>query len=1358
MGPPRLNDEGFVEEFNAVRMYDTPGVLLKQILDDEVSYESMKNLFTDSAALSPTERDSIQDGLKRSLGSSRAGNALVDIISNPFVWLLFATSPSAGNSLEKSGRIFTSGKKQLGEEATAYAVNNASPLRALKLLGANHLASGTALPAVVSSFSKRVLKLTEDELYTMKLGVGGDGGLDTLLESISKRFGVRQLKSLDPDDAPDVPGLKDFLKRANVFGYAVMSGMDQGRVARKTDIVRSSMVEFKRADGTLGVDKVSVTASKAKQIRELLEKRGQSADEISQRNTDYRQAVYNLKEDLADAVRDGDDAAEETIITKLSDLRVGFMLRLRDASKEEVQLYKIERELFGGTDKDAFGTIVQVLDQEAIGSYVKKEAQVPPRGTSSRDAERYREQLGDAGKVTEGYYENVSKSAEHVPLDPDSHMEQWLSANGFMPFINTQRGVMKARYAELFGNSKKFKETGEIELDEGKIARIYKSFRRSDKMSDTEKNLLLDRQYQGPIGDILGDEVLEKIVNGEISQRGFIKLLAKNRQADDLDYYMPRNVHSFTQLDESGEIVTKRVDADTVRLTGRDQASSRLMEKELLDSRVAIDDQKVILDYLVEVSEDMGPAKAKATGLDQDINYLSRNISKEENGIKETLMRPRDARSSSAKNNRVTVRNLDMNTSVRKYLKSTRNDVALFSDEVSEEVQAALADFPPIAQNPGSKLMNEREAFGGMSAYDVFDDVAQELGLAGDVHGEAYLRGPLLQRMTGVMPLNDFLGNTALNYSQRMLKSIVDSPFMDQVAGVNKTARNFVGSMRSFANKDLHSAEGATVGRNITGGFYASTLGLNVGSAVLNLFQPMLFAQAWTGMDNMAQGYAEGIKQYFGYIADRIKLPVLKALNSEEMQKVEDLRRKHFRLSDVGGNDLLDIRKSQFELLDSVAYTASGSRSVSGARFWLSELPLKLFSHTEMFNRVVTGEATLAAMAKVGKAGDSKAAFKLNRVGTEIPGVSTNVFEGDMRMAARASDNVKQMVQNTQYGSDIMNSPELFQSSALGLPWMRQFFTFPTRTLTGLTDSTRMVGGGERVWGATGLKTANPLLATAHDSLRLMGVSALIYEGGKNLIGADFSKGLAAESLYESTIVGPYLMGDDPNLPLPPLLDTVKGSVEALLESDKGLMGELLPRLAPGGIGMSKALRLAPQLASPQSTLSGLQTQFADWTKVDAQGRVPVYKADGTLLEYRSAPAMVMGSLGLDRYMFQNEQEFTKYLIKNRQASVDYRRRYVDALLANNPQRAMQVKRTYEAKFKMPLTVTREQLKSSLKRREVPVRERLLTNLPQNLRPQFAEGLIDVGGVRSQNVDEALLSTAEKMRLDPNRFNQTNEG
>jgi len=1351
--PPRLNDEGFVEDFNAVRMYDTPGVLLKQILDDEVSYESMKNLFTDSAALSPTERDSIQDGLKRSIGSSRAGNALVDIISNPFVWLLFATSPGAGKSLEKSGRIFTSGKKQLGEEATSYAVNNASPLRALKLLGANHLTSGTALPAMVSAFTKRVLKLTEDELYTMKLGVGGDGGLDPLLDSIAKRFGVRSLKSLDPDEAPDVPGLKEFLKRANVFGYAVMSGLDKGRVARKTDIVRSQVVEFRRVDGSGGIDKISVSSSKAEQIKKALDERGMSKGAMAQENHEYQRKLFNLREEWRDA--GGDIELEKKISDKADALKGAYRNDPRNQTESEIALRKIEQELFGAEGRQPIGTIVQLRPQEAIGEYTKKGITSRKRGGSIAYDEAV---MGDAGKVTEGLYENVATSTDVMGLDRGGHMQEWLSANGFMPFINTQRGVMKARYVDLFGNSKKFKETGEIELDEGKIARVYKSFRRTNNMTDVERNLLLDREYQGPLGDIIGDEVIQQVVNGEMSRDGFVKLLVNNRKSDDLEYYMPRNVHSFSQLDASGAIVSKRVDSDSVRITGRDEASSRLKEKALLDSRIAIEDQEVISDYLKSVQDEMSPEDIAFTEIDKDITVLDKTIAKERNGIIDSLKRPLDARSSSAKNNRVTVRNLDMNTSVRKYLKSTRNDVALFSDEISDEVKAALADFPPIAQNPGSKLMNERNTFGGMSAYDVFDDVAQELGLAGDVHGESYLRGPLLQRMTGVMPLNDFLGNTALNYSQTLLKGMVDSPFMDSVAGMNNTSRNFVGSMRSFANKDLHSAQGAALGRDVTGGFYASTLGLNVGSAVLNLFQPMLFAQAWTGMDNMAKGYAEGIQQYFGYIADRIKLPMLKALNSEEMQQVEDLRRKHFRLSDVGGDDLLDIRKSQFEMLDSVAYTASGSRSVSGSRFWLSELPLKLFSHTEMFNRVVTGEATMAAMAKVGKAGDAKSAFKLNRVATDIPGVTTNVFEGDMRMAARASDNVKQMVQNTQYGSDIMNSPELFQSSALGLPWMRQFFTFPTRTLTGLTDSTRMVGGGERSWGVTGLQTSNPLLATAHDSLRLLGVSALIYEGGKNLLSADFSKGLAAESLYESTIVGPYLMGDDPNLPLPPLLDTVKGSVEALLESDKGLMGELLPRLSPGGIGMSKALRLAPQIAAPSSTFSGVQTQFADWTKIDNQGRVPVYKADGTLLEYRSAPAMVMGSLGLDRYMFQNEQEFTKYLIKNRQASVDFRRRYVDALLANNPERAMKVKRQYEAKFKMPLTVTREQMKSSLQRREVPVRERLLSNLPKNIRPQFAQGLVDVGGVKSQNVDEALLSTAEKMRLDPNRFNQSSEG
>ena len=69
---------------------------------------------------------------------------------------------------------------------------------------------------------------------------------------------------------------------------------------------------------------------------------------------------------------------------------------------------------------------------------------------------------------------------------------------------------------------------------------------------------------------------------------------------------------------------------------------------------------------------------------------------------------------------------------------------------------------------------------------------------------------------------------------------------------------------------------------------------------------------------------------------------------------------------------------------------------------------------------------------------------------------------------------------------------------------------------------------------------------------------------------------------------------------------------------------------------------------------------------MNEQGAVPIYRSDGSLLEYRSAPRAVLGALGMNSYMFKTDQELNSFLVKNRQAVIGERRKYVDAVLSNN--------------------------------------------------------------------------------------------
>ena len=413
---------------------------------------------------------------------------------------------------------------------------------------------------------------------------------------------------------------------------------------------------------------------------------------------------------------------------------------------------------------------------------------------------------------------------------------------------------------------------------------------------------------------------------------------------------------------------------------------------------------------------------------------------------------------------------------------------------------------------------------------------------------------------------------------------------------------------------------------------------------------------------------------------------------------------------------------------------------------------MKLFTHTEMFNRIVTGEAMLAQLQKAGRIGDIKAGA--NGVYRSVGG---RAEFGDVEVA----NNVRQMVQNTQFGSDLINSPALFQNSGFGVPWVRQFFTFPLRTLTNLFDTVPMVNNGRRTWGMMGFETKNAFAAVAHDTMRMMGMGAVIYEAGKNLAGIDLSRGLAGQALYDSTIVGPALLSTDQelayNLPMPPAVSAIRDFTQALTQDDISILGTFAPRFVPGGIALSRALSAFPRFSEPKGWFGGLQRESADWGNVTPEGQVPIYRADGSLLEYRSAARTVLGSLGFSSYMFQNDKALNAFLVKNRAAVIGERRKYMDAVLANNMDRANKIKAAFEKRFKFPLSVSKDQVERALQLREVPLKERMYQRLQPEFRPVVRPYLEErLETLKARTPEELDLSTAEKARVLPSTFESFN--
>jgi len=1166
------DEEGLIpnQGFDRIAIYDAPNVAFTQFLDDEATFKSFKQTFFSPEQLSPMERDSYVDRLKKQYGGTGLSDALIDLATNPFVWLTFVTSPAGASSIKATGRIFS------GRKYSEFVGGNQDVLKSLGLLNAHQMGEGSALPTVLNSLTRRIDDLVEKEQIPLR------PTLKNLQNTIGKKFGLKEpITTLSPDRAPviyaningEYISLPEYLKKSQVYMHAVMDGMNKQLVRKQSSIGFSNNVV------TESGKKIPVTREQAGDIHAML--------------------------------RDLDEGV-------------------------------LPPQQFAAATRPIIGDEVAV--RVARGSRV-------------------------TGEVKSGVRQN---------LDPDNLMQQWLEREGFAPLMGMTRNVMKDRYADLFYNAKG-------QFDDNKILRLYSNLKKSVTVAKQEDVPFLASEYFGHVNNEMAEEIVKGLRSGKMKLNEFKQVIKDQRSLDDLENYMPRNVWSNVMADGTKIRTDKFVDP---RAKGN-YSSGRIRDRSVKDGIYDPED----LDQISELYRKAGKANPNLE------NFIGRNQELMERSFK-----------SGPQDGVVQVSNLDFQPALQKYLKQTRNDVALYADEISPDIKVGLKDYPLVRAKDARKDVQAREVLGGKTRYDTLQTLTREFDIAGDKATSSYIQGVLIPRIKGDMKINDLLGYHAMLGTQKIAKGLVDSPFMKKVSKENAESNRFVGAMKSFAQRDLTEFDGSNFGRGATTALYSSHLGFNPASAVLNLFQPLLFAQTWMGAGNMAKGYGQSLKQYFNYIGDRVKLPMRG--NADE---IDELRRKHFRLSNVDGEDLLNIRSSSYELLDQVAFATVGDKDMGKFKYFTTELPLKLFQHTEIFNRVATGEAALAAMQTAGKVRGIK--------GVSKKGLTDYSFMGKSEDLIRGKDNIKSFVQNTQFGSDIVNSPAAFQSGVLALPWVRQFLTFPMRTFTSWTNTAPMINQGRRTWGATGFQTQGKFSAMFHDMARTLGTSAVVYEVGKNALGMDFSKGLGAQTLFESSIVGPLVLSDRKDLgyklPIPPVIDIALDGSNALMQEDKSLIGALLPRVIPGGISFQRALNMAPRIGSQEGFVGGLQREFTDFNQINAEGQVAIYRADGSLLKQESAIKRIFSSVGLGPYLNRNDQELHKFLVTNKQQHDQIKSEFISARESNNFEKANRIALQFEKKFGIPLTVTEQQVKKHRENQMTELRDRMVGRMNPQVRGQY---------------------------------------
>jgi hypothetical protein len=547
----------------------------------------------------------------------------------------------------------------------------------------------------------------------------------------------------------------------------------------------------------------------------------------------------------------------------------------------------------------------------------------------------------------------------------------------------------------------------------------------------------------------------------------------------------------------------------------------------------------------------------------------------------------------------------------------------------------------------------------------------------------------ILRQASGVQKVEHAATHMALIKGKQALKTVLDSGIGKAMQESGSWGKGLYKRLDDTANAELTFGQAKSISGQLAKYFYVTHLGLNLSSVTMNMMQPLLMAATWGGLGNVMKAYKSAFSEMGSYITERVGKHGFKALTDEQHQ---DLIRKHFKYANVDGENLIQIGRDSFSTLDNISYKSDALAGVARKESYFFDYPMKMFEKAEWINRNVAAH-TVENMYK--QAGIDVAA------GTA----------GYNRMLR----SVDEMVSASQFGGSTLNTPMAFQGAGpfgrLGNnPLFRQFLSFPLRSVTALAyDSARLADRGA-------------LKGISQDLVRGMGISSIFYEMGKNTFGADLSPGLFGASLTQAVGGDRFFQDGNEYIPIPPVVDIPINLIRGVLDpGQRDLIQNNLPRLVPGGVAAARTMGMLPNLMEgPLFGLPGaLQKTYVDFKIKTEDGRVPVYKADGTLIDYQGTGQIFAKALGVDFGTFKQTADFDAFLLKNRDQIVDYRRRAIAALLSNEIPKMQSIKAEFKRRYGMDLTISKEQLDQAMTNRLVSRTERIMDRIPPELRPQY---------------------------------------
>lgn len=851
-----------------------------------------------------------------------------------------------------------------------------------------------------------------------------------------------------------------------------------------------------------------------------------------------------------------------------------------------------------------------------------------------------------------GYW-GFEETEEVVAPLVQQNMDAVVERLGLKEVRDAYRGAMDERRMRLFGDEAKSAQTGKFVADEQKLLRAWQGIRMGFRGDGAFKGVGAEMAAV-----MLGPEVAEQVARGAVDAGAVLGQLRKMVEGQP-EFYMPRNVIDLKGAKSVADVMEQRRARSLV-------ATGSVLSR---TSRTGVWDP-----------EDLERLFGRFGRTQAGDELLGRT---------QRRMRAIQDRGDVARTYRVNAQE-----SLSRYFRDTGVTHALYvqTEDQLPKLAQAIRDTRGAARPEKVKMMEE--GVRGSALSDGRKSLAQvfqeEHFLLEDRFAKEAIE-TILRGATGVQKTEHVATQMALVRGKQGLRSMLDSGIGKAMKGSGTWGEGLYKRLDEAANAEVSFGRAKSVSGELARYFYVTHLGVNLGSVTMNLTQPLLVASVYGGLPNVLKAYGAAFKELGGYIGERMGKHGFKALTDEQHQA---LIKKHFKYADVDGENLIQIGRDTFSTLDNIAYQSDALADVGRKESYLYDYPMKLFEKAEWLNRSVAAHSV-------------ENLYRNKRVNIE-PG-----SPGYYRLLRDVDD----FVGSTQFGGNMLNTPMAFQGvspfgRALNNPLMRQFLSFPVRSLTSFTHEAGRLGGRGKLGGM------------GQDFVRGMGISAIFYEAGKNTFGLDLSSGLYGASLTQLAGGERFFQSGNEYVPIPPVVDIPVNIVRGALDpGQRELLQQNLPRLVPGGVAISRALGMAPN--APETFLFGLpgslQKTYIDPNRRTEDGRIPVFKADGTLVDYQTPGMIFARQLGVDLGQFKQTSDFDGFLLKNREQIVQYRQRAIQALLANEIPKMERVRAEFKRRYGMDLTISKEQLDEAMKNRLVSRTERILDRMPPDQRPMYQE-------------------------------------